>query len=222
MFVADELDLGFARTWVARKIEERVERWYRELQRSVDLLVVPEFGADRGILRFVGPIVSPPTATPGRTREKYGLPPGRMVLFAMSGSGFGRELALRTADALRGSLAKDCFLAVTGNRGARIEGENVFDLGVVPDNQNLVASADLVISTAGKSTIDEAASAGVPAVVIPIRYHAEQERNASALGYSYGDRERLGDLVASKLGRREKPREFLGGEAASRLILSLA
>jgi len=91
----------------------------------------------------------------------------------------------------------------------------------VPDNQNLVACADLVVSTAGKSTIDEAAAAGTPIVVVPIRYHAEQERNAKALGYGPETRDRLAELLKEKIGARETPRNFGGGETASRLILSL-
>ena len=54
VFVSDELRLGFGRTWVSRKIEERVERWYVRLQDSVDLLIIPEFGDDAGNRRGCG------------------------------------------------------------------------------------------------------------------------------------------------------------------------
>ena len=124
-------------------------------------------------------------------------------------------------DAMAGAGLSGAALVVTGNRGPRIEGEGVYDLGVVPDNQNLVAAADLVVSTAGKSTIDEAAAAGTPIIVVPIRHHAEQERNAAALGFSYADREKLPGLMAARTGRRGPPREFRGEVDASRLILSL-
>jgi UDP-N-acetylglucosamine--N-acetylmuramyl-(pentapeptide) pyrophosphoryl-undecaprenol N-acetylglucosamine transferase len=76
---------------------------------------------------------------------------------------------------------------VSGNRGKKKAGESIYDLGIVPDNQNLVAAADLVVSTAGKSTIDEAAEAGTPMIPVPIRNHSEQERNAAALGLVPGD-----------------------------------
>jgi len=221
VFMADELHLGFARTWFARKIESRVDRWYTELQASVDLLLIPEQGRSGGNRRYVGPIVRSPTKSPAEARAAYGLPPGRMVLFATSGSGLGRELALKVRDALSSVDDKDAFLAVTGNRGTRISGERVYDLGVVPDNQNLVAAADLVVSTAGKSTIDEAAAAGTPIVVIPFRHHAEQERNAAALGYSADDESRLPALIGARLGRRMAPKKFDGEIEASEAILSL-
>jgi len=172
VFITDELLLGFARTWLARKIEQRVERWYRRLQDSVDMLIVPEFGTDSGNRRFVGPIVRAQTQNCPEVRSKHKLPEGTMVLFSMSGSGIGRDLALGVADSLKDAKLKGAFLVVTGNRGHSLSGEGIFDLGLVPDNQNLVACSDLVVSTAGKSTIDGAAAAGTPIVVIPIKHHA--------------------------------------------------
>ncbi len=221
VFVADELALGFARTWLSRKIEERVDRWYKSLQESVDLLLVPEPGESGGNRRFVGPIVRAPTLSPAEARASYGLPNGGMVLFATSGSGLGRELALRVRDAIAKAGLAGTSLVITGNRGPRVDGSEVYDLGVVPDNQNLVAAADLVVSTAGKSTIDEAAASGTPIIVIPIRHHAEQERNAAALGYTSGDVSRLPDLIREMYGRRQPPRRFNGEVEASRAILSL-
>jgi len=220
-FIADELKLGFARSWFAKRIERRVERWYNKLQATVDLLILPASGEEEGNRRYVGPIVRPTTMTCEDTRKKYGLPEGKMVLVSLSGSGIGRELAEKVVSAVRAGSASDVFVAVTGNRGDRFEEAGVHDLGIVKDNQNLIACADLVVSTAGKSTIDEAQAAGTPIVTIPIRYHAEQERNAAALGYSYANLERLNELVAAKIGRRETPREFRGEQIASRLILSM-
>lgn len=220
-FIADELSLGFARGWLALKIEGRVERWYGQLLASVDLVIIPEEGTDGGNRRYVGPIVRPPTLSPEEARSRHALPEGRMVLLSLSGSGIGRELGGRVAEALGHEGLRDVTLVVTGNRGEKITGANVRDVGVVPDNQNLVALADLVVSTAGKSTIDEAAASGTPIVAIPIRNHAEQERNAAELGYRHEDINRLGELIAQKIGRKEAPRVFKGEEKASRLMLSL-
>ena len=222
VFISDELRLGFGRTWVSRKIEERVERWYVGLQESVDLLIIPEFGDDAGNRKFVGPIVRPITKSREETRRSYGIPGGRMVLFAVSGSGIGRDLALKLKETLDADEdLRNCSLVVTGNRGEKIAGERVHDLGVVPDNQDIVAASDLVVSTAGKSTIDEAAAAGTPIVVIPIKHHAEQERNAGSLGYSSDDGDRLADLVRENLGKRSAPKRFNGEVRAADEIFSL-
>jgi len=222
VFITDELSLGFARTWVARKIEARVERWYVGLQESVDLLLIPEHGTDGGNRRFIGPMVRAITRSPVETKADHGIPAGKMVLFATSGSGLGQELAFRVRDSLGAAGLTGVSLVVTGNRGRKMEGAGVYDLGLVPDNQNLVSAADLVVSTAGKSTIDEAAAAGTPIVVIPIRHHAEQERNAEALGYTSADASRLPDLMREKFGRRQQPIRSAGELAASDAIMSLA
>ena len=217
VFVSDELELGFARSWLARLLEKRVEGWYRRLQRTVDLLIVTEDGVDSGNVRHVGPIVRAPTAPCPAVRRKFGLGDGKLVLASMSGSGIGRELV----EKLAGVVPDDASLVVTGNRGAKLAGERVRDLGVVLDNQDLVACADLVVTTAGKSTIDEAAAAGTPVIAIPIRHHAEQERNAASLGYTSEDADRLGDLVRRKMGQRGAPKRYAGEKEAADAILSL-
>jgi UDP-N-acetylglucosamine--N-acetylmuramyl-(pentapeptide) pyrophosphoryl-undecaprenol N-acetylglucosamine transferase len=220
VFISDELALGFARGWLASRIEARVARWYQRLQGSVELLLVPEKGVDQGNRRYVGPVVRQVTMTPSEVRKKYDIPEGRLVLFSMSGSGVGSELGRRLAEVMEGDDFGDVTFVVTGNRGAKFDGK-VRDLGVVPDNQNLVACADLVVSTAGKSTIDEAASAGTPLVVVPIRYHAEQVRNAAAIGFRYEDIERLPELVKERIGKRAPPVFYDGEKRAAGAILSL-
>ena len=221
VFIADELELGFARGWLAGKLEARVARWYAGLLGSVDLLIVPEAGEDGGNRRFVGPIVRKATEPCAALKERHGIPGGRSVLFSMSGSGIGGEVGVRLLGALEEERLRDVTLVVSGNRGQKFVGPRVLDLGPVPDNQNLVTCSDLVVSTAGKSTMDEAAAAGVPIVVIPIRHHAEQERNAAGLGFRYEDLDRLGELIAERIGDRSEPKEFTGGARATELILSL-
>ncbi|MDG6919997.1 MAG: hypothetical protein JRN59_00520 [Nitrososphaerota archaeon] len=220
-FITDELELGFAKGRVARAIERRVERWYKGLLGSVDLLVIPDEGEDAGNRRYIGPIVRARTAPCAEVRRRHGIPDGRMVLVSLSGSGAGRELASKALDALAAVPGGRPALVVVGNRGTKMEGEGVYDLGVVRDNQDLVACADLVISTAGKSTIDEAAAAGTPIIVVPIRNHAEQERNAAAFGFSSSDLERLRELVPPRVGARGEPRSYDGEVRAARLVMSL-
>jgi UDP-N-acetylglucosamine--N-acetylmuramyl-(pentapeptide) pyrophosphoryl-undecaprenol N-acetylglucosamine transferase len=218
-FITDEIELGFAKTWLARVAESRVSDWYRSLLDRVSLLVIPDTGADVGNRHHVGPIVRRRTRTRDEVLEAYSLPRvGRLLLHAFSGSGIGDYILEKMMQARL--VIPDSYLVVMGNRGRRVAGEGVFDLGVLRDGQDLVAAADVTISTAGKSTIDEAACFGTPIITIPIRNHSEQERNAAALGYFAADVERLPSLIASRIGRREPPRSFGGAEAASELILS--
>lgn len=222
VFISDELELGFARTWFTRLVEKRVERWYKHLQDSVDLLIVPDFGQDSGNRKYVEPIVREVTKTRSQVLNDYGLPlSGKFVLFCMSGSGIGDFLLEKVVAEMGRSAIPETYLAISGNRGSNVSRKSVYDLGIVRDNQNLIAAADLVISTAGKSTIDEAASSGTPVITIPIRNHAEQERNAATLGYSHDDKDRLAELISRKIGRREAPRRYEGAASASRLLISM-
>lgn len=218
--ITDELELGFARTWPAKMVEARVAEWYADLQRRVSLLIIPEAGDDDRNRRFVGPIVRRATKSRAQVREELGLPGDkRLLLLALSGTGIGSHLVDGATSAL--SSVPDSVLVVMGNRGRRLTGERVFDLGVVRDGQNLVAAADIVVSTAGKSTIDEAATFGTPIVTIPIRNHSEQLRNAASLGFSPEDRTRLPELVALRIGRRRLQVDSRGAQRAANLILSL-
>jgi UDP-N-acetylglucosamine--N-acetylmuramyl-(pentapeptide) pyrophosphoryl-undecaprenol N-acetylglucosamine transferase len=221
--ITDELQLSFARGWLARQFESRAAAWYDQLQRRVGLLIIPEAGTDAGNRRFVGPVVREKTRDRQQVIEEHGLPKeGKMILLSLSGSGLGTHLLERTSRVVS-AMGESAFLVVAGNRGRKLERGEAYDLGVVKDNQNLVAAADLVVSTAGKSTIDEAASFGTPIVAIPIRNHAEQERNASALGYSPEDLGRIPELIRKKLsGGRNPPLHFEGARLASELLASLA
>lgn len=220
VMITDEMELGFAKTWVAKMAEARVSAWYEGLQGRVSLLVVPDEGTNTGNRHYVGPIVRSRSKTKDEVIKEFALP-GRssMILHAMSGSGLGSHLLDTAIQAVRS--IPDSVLVVMGNRGRSVTGERVFDLGVVREGQNLVASADLVISTAGKSTIDEAANFGTPIIAIPIRNHAEQERNAAALGFSYEDVGRIGELASARIGGRTTPRNFDGAERVSRIIAGL-
>jgi UDP-N-acetylglucosamine--N-acetylmuramyl-(pentapeptide) pyrophosphoryl-undecaprenol N-acetylglucosamine transferase len=218
--ISDELELGFAHGAFSRYIEKRVSRWYTELQHSVSHLLIPEFGTDRGNIHFVAPVVREVDKTRDQVRAALNIGPGSsLILFSASGSGIGRFLLEPVLRALRELDLPDTTLVVTGLTGA--SSKKTLYLGVERDNQNLVAASDLVVSTAGKSTIDEAASYGSPIIAIPIKNHTEQERNAKVLGYSHEDIDRMGSLITEHLGRRPEPRNYQGAENAASYLSSL-
>ena len=61
----------------------------------------------------------------------------------------------------------------------------------------------MIISLAGKSTIDEAKAYGTPAIFIPIKGHFEQEHNAKTEGFVFEDVNNLGTLILEKLAMSE-------------------
>jgi UDP-N-acetylglucosamine--N-acetylmuramyl-(pentapeptide) pyrophosphoryl-undecaprenol N-acetylglucosamine transferase len=220
IMISDELELGFARTFLSRRIEPRVARWYKELQESVSLLIVPDYGTDERNIWHCGPIVRKVTGGRKETFESLRLPKEReLILVSLSGSGSGTYLVPAVEKAVA-HLGLDVTVAVAGGRPIHGEGR-LRHLGFVRDLQNLVAAADLVVSQAGKSTIDEAFSSGTPIIAIPLKDHFEQEANAKALGFSHDDVNTLGPLIAERIGRRAEPRNYDGARRAADRILGL-
>ena len=209
--ISDELELGFARSRLSRYVEKKVTAWYTGLQRQTSNLLVPDFGEDSGNLHFVSPVVR--TVTRNREQVLSDLrigPGGRMVLLSASGSGIGGFLLERVTQALGKLALPGVVLVVTGlSKGPAEDG--IRYLGVERDNQDLVAAADLVISTAGKSTMDEAASFGSPIIAIPIKNHSEQERNAASLGFRPEDLNRLDQLIPIMPRPEERAAEIQRG-----------
>ncbi len=221
--ISDELQLGFARGMIAKTIESRVSEWYADLQRRASNLLIPAFGTDRGNIHYVTPVTREVTRSRERARADCGLPlDSSVVLFSSSGSGIGRFLLDRSLQAFQEVCKNSEVFAISGVVGRRhIDAKNVRELGTVRDNQDLIAAADLVISTAGKSTIDEAVSSGTPIIAIPIKNHAEQERNAAELGFNPADLDRLEGLIPNLLGKRSPPAHYEGAQRTAEYLASL-
>ena len=219
--ISDELQLGFARGAIAKRIEARVSRWYADLQRSVSNLLVPSFGTDSGNIHYMTPIVRDVTKPREAARAEHGLPlDASLVLFSSSGSGIGDFLLKRSLEAFGRVCKSSEVFAISGAAGDA-KAANARQLGVLHDNQDLVAAADLVISTAGKSTIDESVSSGTPIIAIPIRNHVEQERNAAELGFTSADLERLDELIPKLMGKRTQPARYAGAKRTADYLASL-
>ena len=80
-------------------------------------------------------------------------------------------------------INQDLEVVVVSGPAINKKFENVKNLGFVDNLHELIFAADLVISLAGKSTIDEANAYGTPAIFIPIKGHFEQEDNAKRQGF---------------------------------------
>ena len=79
----------------------------------------------------------------------------------------------------------------------------------------------MIISLAGKSTIDEAKAFGTPAIFIPIKDHFEQEDNAKEEGFVFEDIERLDELILEKIEQKRNQIIGNGSIEASEIIKKL-
>jgi len=99
--------------------------------------------------------------------------------------------------------------------------ENVTNLGFVDNLHELIFAADLIISLAGKSTIDEARAYGTPGIFIPIKGHFEQEDNAKEQGFVFEDIKKLDVLILEKLEEKRNQLNTNGAKIASDIIKDL-
>ena len=86
--------------------------------------------------------------------------------------------------------------------GPKIKDEfdnDIRNLGFVQNLHEVIFAADLVISLAGKSTIDESIIYGTPGIFIPIKDHFEQEDNAREMGFDFNDVFNLEELIKKSL-----------------------
>lgn len=106
------------------------------------------------------------------------------------------------------------MVVVSGPKLKFEPGPGVYTYGFLPNLQDFVLAADLVITTAGKGTVNEARAAGTPVIAIPPKGHAEAERNAAALGYRHEDIRRLKELIPQKLALGRLPPKPSGNAEA--------
>ena len=99
--------------------------------------------------------------------------------------------------------------------------EKIKNLGFVNNLHEIIYAADVLVSLAGKSTIDEAREYGTPAIFIPIKGHFEQEDNAKDEGFVFEDLDRLDELILEKLEEKRNPCKKDGAQKASNIIMDL-
>jgi len=196
---------------LAGLVERRMNGAMRRMMDGCDAVIMPQDGPDRSNLRMVGPIVRDIAEDRHTLRERFGMA-GKTVLVTVGGTAAGRFLldAMEPVAARLRGTADTSILP-----GPALGGDTIHDL-----HQRIMA-ADVVVSLAGRSTMDEAAAYGTPGVFIPISGHFEQEDNAARLGYSHGDVRRLYDIILERLAEPRRPRPAEGARRAAAIIQSL-
>jgi UDP-N-acetylglucosamine--N-acetylmuramyl-(pentapeptide) pyrophosphoryl-undecaprenol N-acetylglucosamine transferase len=206
VLVTDVESLTLPRGPMARLAEPLLNRWYLGALRGAPVVLVPEEGGDRGNLVHVGAIVRRPGASRSALRERFGFR-RPTVLVATGGTDCGRFLVERTLEARRRLGRKDVdWIVATGPSWTHTTPvDGVRFLGYVQNLHEMVYAADLVVTLAGKTTMDECVAYGTPFVAIPIADHFEQEANAARYGYRPTDLARLEALIAARLDAPRGP-----------------
>jgi UDP-N-acetylglucosamine--N-acetylmuramyl-(pentapeptide) pyrophosphoryl-undecaprenol N-acetylglucosamine transferase len=222
VLVTDILETHFTKG-AAALVEKKMNNTMKDMIRKCDRVIIPDTGDDRDNITYVGPIVRKVGADRDTLRKKFGLQ-RKTIVASVGGTDIGRYLIEKTLAAFQKLRARiDADLVVVPGPSLRLpESPDYRNLGFVENLHELIYAADLVISLAGRSTMDESIAYGTPGIFIPIKGHFEQEEGARRLGYSATDIDRLKQLIEEKLGRRGEKADTSGAQRAAEIIASFA
>jgi UDP-N-acetylglucosamine--N-acetylmuramyl-(pentapeptide) pyrophosphoryl-undecaprenol N-acetylglucosamine transferase len=228
ILITDLTETHFVTSKFASFIEKKMNRSMQRLMKNCNHVIIPDFGVDVDNVVFVGPIVRDINLDRDTLRKGFGFTK-HTILVSVGGTDAGRHLIEKTIEAHRILKKKfDLDLLVVSGPSINMTGYQNEDIRILRFVENLheyIYASDLVISLAGRSTMDESKVYGIPGIFIPIKNHFEQEEGAKRLGYKYDDIFRLRDLIEDKLGtsnrivRTNFQKNANGAEKAARLIL---
>ncbi len=212
----------FARDLPSRLAEGYGNRGLARLARRTDLVLVSGPAPAWSNVREIGPIARGFTASRETLREDFFFRK-KTILVTAGGTSIGGFLLQAAIRAFRELELKDAsMIIVSGPKLQASPAPGVYTYGFVPNLQDYILAADLVITTAGKGTVHEALAAGTPVIAIPPKGHAEAERNAANLGFTHEDVRRLKELIPEQLSRgRREPRSLDNERAVAHLVAFL-
>jgi UDP-N-acetylglucosamine--N-acetylmuramyl-(pentapeptide) pyrophosphoryl-undecaprenol N-acetylglucosamine transferase len=206
------------------RFEKKMNRSMSNLIKKCDKVIIPDFGDNRANLVYVGPIVREVKSDRMSLRNTLGFT-RKTILVCTGGTDAGRHLIQKSLEAY-GNLKKRLDVDLILVPGPNIElndSDDFYNLGFVDNLHEYIYASDLVISLAGRSTIDESTVYGTPGIFIPIKNHFEQEQNALRLGYKYEDISKLESLIEEKLGMNHQTPilNSTGAEITAKIISEL-
>ena len=139
--------------------------------------------------RLAGVPVRKKITRPTKIIKDFGLSDNKPTIFVFGGSRGAQHINEVLEKVLDLKILPDFqFIWQTGNWNSKLKTQNsklkeVYITKFIDDIENAYANADLVVSRAGALTIGEITAIGLPAILIPYPYAAEQHQllNARAL-----------------------------------------
>ncbi|HKO64455.1 MAG TPA: glycosyltransferase [Candidatus Nitrosocosmicus sp.] len=225
ILITDILRTHFIRNGMFSSIEKYLNNSMCNLIKSSDCVIIPEPGDNHDNLFYVGPIVREIRTTRDELRRRFSFSKFT-ILVTTGGTSAGDYLTKMALESFtRLQRRYDCDLVVSSFSSNisphRKENDSYMNIGFVNNIHEYVYAADLVISLAGKSTIDESLVYGTPGIFIPIKNHFEQEARAKEMGFSYEDINKLDSIMEENLSglhlKKEK-KVSNGAASAAKLI----
>ena len=210
--ITDILETKFTSGFGAM-IEKKMNKTMQEMLQKADRVIIPESGRDEDNIVRTGPIVRKIQKKREDVRELLDFKKKTIVLCA-GGTEAGKFLIKQTIDAMEKIESDIDLVLVSGPKINDEFGKDVKNLGFVENLHEIIFAADLVISLAGKSTIDESVVYGTPGIFIPIKNHFEQEDNAKELGFNFEDIFDLENLITQNISKDRNEQQQNGADIA--------
>jgi len=218
VLITDVFETRFTKG-LASFIEKKMNKSMQEIIKKCDIVIFPENGNDKENIKRVGPIVRQTNHSREALRKKFSFEK-KTIVISVGGTDVGLFLIEKALETIS-KIKLDIEVILVSGPAISKKFENVRNLGFVDNLHELIFAADLIISLAGKSTIDEANAYGTPAIFIPIKGHFEQEDNAKKEGFVFDDIKRLDVLILEKLEQKRNQVNTNGAKNASDIIKKL-
>ena len=221
VLITDIIETHFT-SGLASIIEKRMNKSMHKIMQTCDCVIIPEIGDDKDNIYHVGPIVRQASADRNTLRKQFGFEKNT-ILVGGGGTDAGKYLiqkAIAVHRKLQGTLDSELVI-VSGPSLNLPDSQEYRNLSFVDSMHDVIYAADLVISLAGRSTMDESMAYGTPGIFIPIKNHFEQEQGAARFGFKYEDIFRLEQLIEEKIGRRNNVVDMGGAARAAKIISML-
>lgn len=215
VLITDILETKFT-NGIISIIERKMNKSMEKIIDKCDVVIIPEYGKDSGNIKRVGPIVRQIEESRTRLREKFSFTK-KTILISIGGTDAGLFLIEESLKVIK-KINQDIEIVVVSGPAINKKFENVRNIGFVNNLHELIFAADVIISLAGKSTIDEANTYGTPSIFIPIKGHFEQEDNARKQGFIFEDIKKLKELILEKIEEKRNQKNAKGAIKASEII----
>ena len=215
VLITDILKTNFVKG-IGSLIEKKMNGSMKTIMKKCNVIILPEDGPDEDNIIRVGPIVRETSHSREELRKKFFFDK-KTIVVSIGGTSAGQFLIEKTIQVFK-KLNIDADMVIVSGPALKISDEDIRNLGFVNNLHEIIYAADLIISLAGKSTIDEAASFGTPGIFIPIKGHFEQEENAKKAGFSFEDFYRLESLIPKIIKEKRNPKMYNGAEKTANII----
>ena len=215
ILITDVLETKFTKG-ITSFIEKKMNKSMMNIIKNCDVVIIPEDGENIDNIKRIGPIVRKTNYSREELRKKFSFNK-KTILISVGGTSAGLFLIQKSITAIL-KLNLDVEIILVTGPSITKEFENVRNLGFVDNLHEIIYASDLVISLAGKSTIDEVNAYGTPGIFIPIKGHFEQEDNSKNEGFVFEDINRLEKLILEKLEEKRNRINTNGAELAAEII----